>query len=65
MAGAKERYEVFARNEAEQPLRHIGLVEAATLDDAEVFAKTLYEEWSWIEMVIAPRRAVVEVIRPA
>jgi hypothetical protein len=61
----REGYEVFARHERDQPLRHIGIVEAATLDDAEVFATTLYEEWSWIEMVIAPRSSVVEVIRPA
>lgn len=61
----REHYEVFARHNPDHPLRHIGTVEAATLDDAEVFATTLYEEWKWIELFIAPRRAIVDVVRPA
>jgi hypothetical protein len=46
-------------------MRHVGSVEAADRDDAEVFATTLYDEFRWVEMFIAPRRAIVEVIRPA
>ena len=65
MAAAREYYEVFARHNPGQPLRHIGTVEAATLDDAEVFSTTLYEEWKWIEMFITPRRCIVDVVRPA
>ncbi len=60
----REYWEVFAREGADIPLRHVGAVEAATADDASVFARTLYDEFRWIEMLVAPRRAVVSVVRP-
>ena len=62
---APEYWEVFARENTAVPARHVGAVEAASAEDAEVFAKTLYDEFRWIEMFVAPRRAIVEVIRPA
>ena len=64
MRRAGERWEVFARHEASQPIRHVGTVEAATPDDAEVFATTVYEEFKWIDMFIAPRRSIVTVVDP-
>lgn len=60
----RERWEVFARHAPGQPIRHVGAVEAATADDAEVFATTLYEEFKWIDMLIAPRSAIVTVVDP-
>jgi 1,2-phenylacetyl-CoA epoxidase PaaB subunit len=64
-AGAgREHWDVFAREDRAVPIRHVGSVEAVDADDAEVFATTLYDEFRWVEMFIAPRRAVIEVIRP-
>ena len=62
--GTEEPWEVFARQDAGIPIRHIGRVDAATLDDGVVFARTLYEEWKWTDMFIVPRNAIVTVVRP-
>lgn len=61
---AAEPWEVFARQDPKTPIRHIGRVDAATLDDAVVFASTLYEEWKWSDMFIVPRREIQQVVRP-
>ncbi len=61
---ALEDYEVFARYEVHEPLRHVGTVRARTPKDAEVFAYTLYDEWRWREMFVVPRRDLVWVVRP-
>jgi 1,2-phenylacetyl-CoA epoxidase PaaB subunit len=63
-APQREQWDVFAREDRALPVRHIGSVEASNRDDAEVFATTLYDEFRWVEMFIAPRRAVIEVVRP-
>jgi 1,2-phenylacetyl-CoA epoxidase PaaB subunit len=60
----KEPWEVFARQDAEIPIRHIGRVDAANLDDATVFATTLYEEWKWVDMFIVPRSSIEQVVKP-
>ena len=60
-----EVWEVFARHDEEQPMRHIGRVDAATRDDAVVFARTLYEEWKWTDMFIVPRSEITSVVKPA
>jgi 1,2-phenylacetyl-CoA epoxidase PaaB subunit len=60
----REHWDVFAREDGSVPMRHVGSVEAVDADDAEVFATTLYDEFRWVEMFIAPRRAIIEVIRP-
>jgi len=60
-----EPWEVFARQEPKIPIRHIGRVDAATLDDAVVFASTLYEEWKWSDLFIVPRRAIDQLVKPA
>ena len=65
MSDAAEPWEVFARQDAKIPIRHIGRVDAVTLDDAIVFASTLYEEWKWSDMFIVPRREIEQVVRPA
>ena len=56
---------MFARHDAGQPIRHIGRVDAATLDDAVVFARTLYEEWKWTDMFVVPRWEIAMVVKPA
>jgi 1,2-phenylacetyl-CoA epoxidase PaaB subunit len=60
-----DRYEVFARQDADIPIRHIGQVEASTIDDAVVFAYTLYEEWKWADMFIVPRDEIEQIVKPA
>jgi 1,2-phenylacetyl-CoA epoxidase PaaB subunit len=65
--GVAERayYEVFARHEDGEPIRHVGSVSATNPKDARVFAFTLYDEFRWKEMFVAPRAMIVPVIRPA
>ncbi len=58
------RYEVFARQDADIPIRHIGQVEASTIDDAVVFAYTLYEEWKWNDMFIVSRNEIEQIVKP-
>jgi len=64
VASEREHWDVFAREDRDVPLRHVGSVEAVHRDDAEVFATTLYDEFRWVEMFIAPRRTIIELIRP-
>ncbi len=64
MSGPAEVWEVFARQDVSRPIRHIGRVDAATLDDAVVFARTLYEEWKWTDMFIVPRGEITTVVKP-
>jgi 1,2-phenylacetyl-CoA epoxidase PaaB subunit len=51
-------YEVFARFTREQPLRHLGSVVAPDVSLARLYARTLYDEWSWSDMIIVPRRDI-------
>jgi 1,2-phenylacetyl-CoA epoxidase PaaB subunit len=62
--GTRQPWEVFAREDRSLPLRYVGAVEASNEDDAEVFATTLYDEFKWTEMFVAPRRTFIAVIRP-
>jgi 1,2-phenylacetyl-CoA epoxidase PaaB subunit len=59
-----EPWEVFARQDGKLPIRHVGRVDASTLDDAVVFASTLYEEWKWSDMFIVPRHDIRQLVRP-
>jgi 1,2-phenylacetyl-CoA epoxidase PaaB subunit len=65
MTGEPEMWEVFARQDADVPIRHIGRVDATTCDDAVVFARTLYEEWKWSDMFIVPRGEIATLVKPA
>ena len=60
-----EVYEVFAKFLQEEPLRHIGRVIAPDEGLARTYAYTLYQEVTWSEMVIVPRRDIVNVIEVA
>ena len=57
-------YEVFAKFKADEPLHHIGNVIAVDTDLARMYAYTLYDEWSWSEMIIVPRRDIVTLVAP-
>jgi 1,2-phenylacetyl-CoA epoxidase PaaB subunit len=55
-------YEVFARKTREEPLGHIGTVNATSRDFARVYARSTYDEENWVEMVVVLRTALVSVI---
>jgi len=59
--GSEPVYEVFARRVAGEPLRHIGCVAAPDDALARVYARSIYDEESWIEMYVVPRHAVIPV----
>jgi 1,2-phenylacetyl-CoA epoxidase PaaB subunit len=56
-------WEVFARQEYDEPLHHVGTVTEEDPDLAVVAARAIYDEQPWIEMVIFPREAGREAIR--
>ena len=58
-------FEVFARHEDGEPIRHIGSVRAASSKDAGVFAVTLYDEFKWKAMFVVPRSDLNSIVRPA
>jgi hypothetical protein len=53
---------VLARRGYEEPLRQVGTVTADDVDLARVYARTIYDEFAWVEMAVVPRDAVVTVI---
>jgi hypothetical protein len=57
-------WDVFARHEDTGPVRHVGTVRAVDHKDAGVFAYSLYDEYKWKEMFVAPRDQMVHLIRP-
>ena len=54
-------YEVFARMNHNEELRHVGSVNATDDDLAKAYAWTLYDEESWVEMCVVPRAAVIPI----
>lgn len=61
-AGDIQDYEVFARHGRDAASHHIGLVRAASPEDAGVFAYTVFDERKWVELFVVPRAALVPVI---
>ena len=57
-------WEVFARKAYEDPLHHVGTVTEEDEDLALVSARSIYDEQPWIQMIIVPRTAIREAIRP-
>ena len=55
-------YEVFARHGKEDAIHHVGMVHAASPEDAEVFAYTIFDERKWVEMFVTPREAIVTAL---
>jgi 1,2-phenylacetyl-CoA epoxidase PaaB subunit len=54
-------YEVFARKSHDEPLKHVGSVNATDDDLARAYAWTLYDEERWIEMCVVPRAAIIPI----
>jgi 1,2-phenylacetyl-CoA epoxidase PaaB subunit len=54
-------YEVFARKGREEPLRHIGFVNAMDGELARVYACKTYDEQNWAEMCVVPRSAILPI----
>ena len=54
-------YEVFARKQRGEPLRHIGNLNAPDDDLAKVYAYQTYDEEKWFDMWVVPRERMVEV----
>lgn len=55
-------WQVYARRKYEEPLHEIGNVMADDVELARVYARSIYDEFSWVEMVIMPRDCIVTVI---
>ena len=55
-------WHVYARRKYEEPLHEIGNVMADDDELAKVYARSIYDEFSWVEMVIIPRESIVTVI---
>ena len=55
-------WQVYARRKYEEPLHEIGNVMADDVELAKVYARSIYDEFSWVEMVIIPRDSIVTVI---
>ena len=61
-ASLRECWLVFARRRYDDPLCQVGTV---TTDDpamAALYARSIYDEHPWIEMIVVPRPAVHTVI---
>jgi 1,2-phenylacetyl-CoA epoxidase PaaB subunit len=54
-------YEVFARKTREEPLRHIGFINASDGDLARVYAWKTYDEQNWAEMCVIPRASIIPI----
>ncbi len=55
-------WQVYARRKYEEPLYEIGNVMADDVELAKVYARSIYDEFTWVEMVIVPRETIVTVI---
>ena len=55
-------WQVYARRKYEEPLHEVGNVMADDVELAQVYARSIYDEFSWVEMVLIPRESIVTVI---
>jgi hypothetical protein len=55
-------WQVYARRKYDEPLHEIGNVMADDVELAKVYARSIYDEFGWIEMVLVPRETIVTVI---
>ena len=53
---------VFARRKPDEPLAQVGTVTAEDAELAVVYARSIYDEHSWLEMLVVSRSAVRTVI---
>ena len=52
-------YEVFARIDSDDPLTHVGSVEAPNDDLAQVRAWYVYDQHKWKEICVVPTGAII------
>jgi 1,2-phenylacetyl-CoA epoxidase PaaB subunit len=57
-------WEVFARKAYDEPLRHVGTVTEEDEELAVMSARSIYDEEPWIHMIVVPRSAIREAIKP-
>lgn len=55
-------YEVFAREEMDGPLAHIGCLSAPNAETALAQARLMYSEKIWVEMCMVRRDDVIPII---
>jgi 1,2-phenylacetyl-CoA epoxidase PaaB subunit len=55
-------WHVFARRKYEEPLHEIGNVMADDPELARVYARSIYDEFTWVEMALVPRDSIITVI---
>lgn len=61
----EEVYEVFARKGGEDPLSHVGSVNAVSPKLAETYARALYaEDAAYEEMAVVPRASIHTIHKP-
>jgi hypothetical protein len=55
-------WQVYARQKYDEPLHEIGNIVADDVELAKVYARSIYDEFPWIEMTLIPRDSIVTVI---
>lgn len=60
---ASTMWEVYARRKFEEPLYQVGTVAADDRDLASVYARAIFNEFNWVEMVLYPRASALQVIK--
>lgn len=55
-------FEVFARQQLKDPLKHVGSVVAPNADLAAAYARSIYNEEPWVEMRVAAREDLISAI---
>lgn len=55
-------WQVYARQRYDEPLHEIGNIVADDVELAKVYARSIYDEFAWIEMTLIPRDSIVTVI---
>lgn len=55
-------WQVYARQRYDEPLHEIGNIVADDVELAKVYARSIYDEFAWIEMALIPRDSIVTVI---
>ena len=59
-----ENYEVFARDNPERPLQHVGTVQAENRELAIAHARFVYSERPWAELLISPTKSFSNCMKP-
>jgi 1,2-phenylacetyl-CoA epoxidase PaaB subunit len=63
-ANGRRVWLVFARRKYDEPIYQVGTVTAEGEEMAAVYARSIYDEHPWIEMIVVPRESATTVIAP-